>query len=472
MTLPRQTVRGLRVALGLVAAAPLLLAAADDDALGEKTGGDTTAFATGRSALSSAIATLSDDEHARFEVGHSFFNRNWVEAPSSTHARDGLGPHFIARSCGGCHLLDGRGAPPRANEQPVALLMRLSVPGIGAHGGVVPEPVYGDQFDNAAIQDVKPEGKVTIRHQVLPGRFADGTRYALQKPIYGFAALAYGPMASNVLVSPRIAPQIAGIGLLEAIPEAEILKNAAEQAARGGPVHGQVNRVWDMFANDMRIGRFGWKANVATLAHQTAAAFLGDIGITSSKQPDEACTPTQKDCLAAPRGGKDGAPEIDDRAFDSVVFYQAGLAPAARRNPSDPAVLKGQRLFSQAQCDACHRPSYVTGVGPMPQFTSDKLSNQRIWPYTDLLLHDMGASLADGRRDFAAGGKQWKTPPLWGIGLIHDVNGHQRLLHDGRARGVLEAVLWHGGEAAPAKQQVLRMSRAEREALVKFLESL
>ena len=139
MTLPRQTVRGLRVALGLVAAAPLLLAAADDDALGEKTGGDTTAFATGRSALSSAIATLSDDEHARFEVGHSFFNRNWVEAPSSTHARDGLGPHFIARSCGGCHLLDGRGAPPRANEQPVALLMRLSVPGIGAHGGVVPE---------------------------------------------------------------------------------------------------------------------------------------------------------------------------------------------------------------------------------------------------------------------------------------------------------------------------------------------
>ena len=472
MTVPRRTVRGLWVALGLAAAVPLLLAAADDDALGEKTGGDTTAFATGRNALSSAIATLSDDEHARFEVGHSFFNRNWVEAPSSTHARDGLGPHFIARSCGGCHLLDGRGAPPRANEQPVALLMRLSVPGIGAHGGVVPEPVYGDQLDNAAIQDVKPEGKVTIRHQALPGRFADGTRYTLQKPIYGFAALAYGPMAGNVLVSPRIAPQIAGIGLLEAIPEAEILKNAADQAARGGPAHGQVNRVWDMFANDMRIGRFGWKANVATLAHQTAAAFLGDIGITSSKQPDEACTPTQKDCLAAPRGGKDGAPEIDDRTFDSVVFYQAGLAPAARRNPSDPAVLKGQRLFSQAQCDACHRPSYVTGEVPMPQFTSDKLSHQRIWPYTDLLLHDMGVSLADGRPDFAAGCRQWKTPPLWGIGLIHDVNGHQRLLHDGRARGVLEAVLWHGGEAEPSKQQVLRMSRTEREALVKFLESL
>jgi CxxC motif-containing protein (DUF1111 family) len=462
---------GVLVAGGLVLAAPLS-ATPDADPLGEKTGGETTAFATGRNALSSALANLSDEEHARFEVGHSFFNRNWVEAPSSTTARDGLGPHFIARSCGGCHLLDGRGAPPRAGEQPVALLMRLSVPGTGEHGGVVPEPVYGDQFDNAAVQGVKPEGRVTIRQRPLPGRFADGTRYVLQQPQYGFTDLGYGPMARDVMVSPRIAPQLAGVGLLEAIPEAEILKNAADQAAAGGPLHGQVNRVWDAFANELRIGRFGWKANVASLAHQTAGAFLGDIGITSAQNPNEACTPAQTDCLAAPRGGKDGAPEIDARTLGDVAFYQAALAPAARRNPGDAQVRQGQRLFAQAQCDGCHRPSYVTGDGADPRFSTDKLHGQRIWPYTDLLLHDMGAALADGRPDFAANGQQWKTPPLWGIGLIPGVNGHRRLLHDGRANGALEAVLWHGGEAEAAKQRVLRMPRAEREALVKFLESL
>ena len=471
----QRVIAGALLASAVVAAALVSTRAAadtDDDPLGEKTGGETTAFATGRNALSSALATLSDEEHARFEVGHSFFNRNWVEAPSSTTARDGLGPHFIARSCGGCHLLDGRGAPPPRNEQPVALLMRLSVPGVGAHGGVVPDPVYGDQFDNFAVQEVKPEGQVTIRQRPLPGHFKDGTPYTLSQPRYGFTALAYGPMAKKILVSPRIAPQLAGIGLLEAIPDAEILKNAADQAATGGPVRGQVNRVWDGFANEMRIGRFGWKANVATLAHQTAGAFLGDMGITSSKNPNEACTPAQTDCLAAPRGGKDGAPEIDDRTLGDVIFYTAALAPAARRFPDDARVRRGQHLFAQAQCDACHRPSYLTGNSPLPQFGTDKLAGQRIWPYTDLLLHDMGATLADGRPDFAASGTQWKTPPLWGIGLVPDVNGHHRLLHDGRARGALEAILWHGGEAEASKQIVLGMRRADREALVKFLESL
>jgi CxxC motif-containing protein (DUF1111 family) len=333
----------------------------------------------------------------------------------------------------------------------------------------VPEPTYGDQFNNAAIQDVKAEGRVTLRWQSVPVRFADGTRITLQKPLYGFSDLAYGPMASNVMVSPRIAPQLIGVGLLEAIPEADILRNAADQAAAPGPIKGQPNRVWDAFAETPMLGRFGWKANAATIAHQTAAAFVGDIGITSSRFPNEGCTPTQSDCLAAPSGGK---PEIDDETFTDVVFYQSTLAPPARRNAADAQVQRGQKLFAQAQCAACHRPSYVTGDGPFPEMTSKALAGQRIWPYTDLLLHDMGPALADGRPDFAATGQQWKTPPLWGIGLIRDVNGHQRLLHDGRARGVLEAVLWHGGQAEASKQRVLKMSRAEREAMVKFVESL
>ncbi len=465
------------LAVAVFTACAPLTATEDDDPLGERTGGDTTVFANGLNAFSFPLANLPEDERVRFVVGNSFFRRNWVEAPSSTQARDGLGPHFIARSCGGCHVQDGRGAPPDlakgTPEQPVALLLRLSVPGTGEHGGVNPEPTYGDQFNNAAVQDVKPEGRVTLRERAVPGRFADGTRYTLRQPLYGFTDLAYGPMAKNTLVSPRIAPQLAGVGLIEAIAESDILRNAAEQSALPGPIKGQPNRVWDAFAQRRLVGRFGWKANVATLAHQTGGAFVGDIGITSSRFPGESCTPAQKDCLAAPRGGgPNHGPEIDDTTFANVVFYQSTLAPAARRDTRDPEVLRGQQVFAQAQCGGCHRPSYVTAQGPFPAMTSANSAGQRIWPYTDLLLHDMGPGLADGRPDFEANGDQWKTPPLWGIGLIRDVNGHERLLHDGRAQGVLEAVLWHGGEAEASKRQVLKLGKADREALVKFVESL
>ncbi len=478
---PRQKIGLLLSAAGALAALswPLWGHSDSDTAKavqGELTAGEATAFATGRNAFSMPFPTLDDEERARFAVGNSFFRRNWVEAPASTTARDGLGPHFIARSCGGCHVQDGRGAPPDfrkgLSEQPVALLMRLSIPGTGAHGGVVPDPVYGDQLDNAAIQGVQPEGQVRIRYKTLRGKFADGTPYTLRQPHYQLTRLAYGPLAPGAMLSPRIAPQLAGVGLLEAIPEADILANAAAQAASPGPIKGQVNRVWDDFAQDMRLGRFGWKANQASLASQTAGAFLGDIGITSTQHPDEACTAAQKDCLAAPRGAQGKAPEIDDRTLSDVIFYQATLAPAARRNASDAIVARGQALFTQAQCATCHTPSYTTGTAPFPRLSSPKVRGVKIWPYTDLLLHDMGPALADGRPDYAANGNQWKTPPLWGVGLIHAVNGHRRLLHDGRANGVLEAILWHGGEAQGAKDRVLQMTAQERKALLAFVESL
>jgi CxxC motif-containing protein (DUF1111 family) len=440
----------------------LLLAALapPDDPLGERTGGATTVDATGRNAFSFPLANLSDAERTRFVIGNSFFRRNWVEAGASTTARDGLGPHFIARSCGGCHVQDGRGAPPSTrDEAAVALLLRLSLP----DGS--PEPTYGNQFNNAAVQGVKPEGRVTLRGRDVRGRFADGTPYTLRAPVYGFADLAYGPMARDVRVSPRIAPQLVGVGLLEAIPADEIERNSREQAQEPGPIKGVPNRVHDAFAQRELIGRFGWKANTASLAHQTGSAFVGDIGITSTRFASESCSASQRDCKAAPSGG---APEIDDATLADVVFYQATLAPPARRAANDAQVQRGQQLFAQAQCAACHRPSYVTSA----QAASPALANQRIWPYTDLLLHDMGDALADHRPDGQANGRQWKTPPLWGIGLIPDVNGHQRLLHDGRARGVMEAILWHGGEADASKQQVLKMTKTEREALVRFVNSL
>jgi CxxC motif-containing protein (DUF1111 family) len=448
------------------------------DPLGEQTGGSATVPAGGRNAFSFPFANLDDDERQRFAIGNSFFRRNWVEAPASTTARDGLGPHFIARSCGGCHDQDGRGAPPAfnkgLNDQPIGLLVRISVP-VRDQGPMTtaPEPTYGDQFNNRAIGGVKPEGDVRIRLTPVHGRFADGTRYTLQAPHYSFANLAYGPMQKGVLLSPRIAPQLAGVGLLDAIAEGDILANEKAQQEMEGPIKGRANHVSDIWSGETRVGRFGWKANVPTLVHQTAGAFLGDMGITSRVFPKEACTDRQADCLAAPHGGaaKDGA-EIDDTTLGHVVFYQSTLAPAARRQAREPEVLRGQKLFQSAQCAVCHRPSYVTRGAPFPALSSPKVANQTIWPYTDLLVHDMGEALADHRPDGQASGRQWKTPALWGTGLIRDVNGHQRLLHDGRANGVLEAVLWHGGEAEGSKQQVLKMSAAERAALVKFVESL
>ncbi|EGI77091.1 di-heme oxidoreductase family protein [Hylemonella gracilis] len=486
---------------------------AAERAASERTAGKGTVWATGQNAFSFPLANLNDAERTRFVIGNSFFKRNWVEAPASTKARDGLGPHFIARSCAGCHALDGRSAPPdwartllpgADAETSVGLLLRLSIPGQpDAQHGVVPDPVYGDQLGTAAVQGVVPEGHIEIRSRPIEVRFADGGTHTLQQPIYSITRLGYGPMAPNVLVSPRVAPQVIGMGLLEAIPEEEILANARAQAALNSPltaaIKGQPNRVWDAFAGREVLGRFGWKANVGSVAHQTAGAFLGDIGITSRVNGREACTDAQTDCLQAAHGGGKGAdrangrkttvlltaaqasseqPEIDDPTLNQVIFYTATLAPPARRRVNDLQVQQGQALFHQAQCAVCHRPSYTTstqdssGAGGFPRLASPALKGQRIWPYTDLLLHDMGEALADGRPDFQANGRQWRTPPLWGIGLIRDVNGHQRLLHDGRAKGVLEAVLWHGGEAEASKQQVLKMSAQERAALVAFLESL
>lgn len=473
----------LAIAVAVAAGAAALTApdtranGAGVDPLGEKTGGDTTVWATGRNAFSFPAANLPNDERTRFVIGNSFFKRNWVETPASTTARDGLGPHFLARSCAACHMHDGRGEPPPwtrglSEQEPLALLLRLSVPGTDAHGGPRPHPAYGDQLNTVGVQGVKPEGRVRMRWEPVHGRFADGTRYTLQKPIYEIDRPGYGPLGQGTMISPRIAPQVIGVGLLESIPEREILANAESQARMPGPIKGQPNRVWDVFAQRELVGRFGWKANVATVAHQTAAAFLGDIGITSTKFPAEACMPPQRDCLAAPTGAEPGGVEIEDKTLDDVIFYQAVLAPPARRNMHDAQVLRGQALFAQAQCAVCHRPSYQTEDGPFPRLTSKALSGQTIWPYTDLLLHDMGKALADGRPDFRANGQQWKTPPLWGIGLLKDVNGHTRLLHDGRANGVIEAILWHGGEAEASKQQVLQFNEADRQALARFVESL
>ena len=429
-------------------------------------GGDTTIVTTNRNSFALAAANLNNQERRIFEVGDSFFTQNWVTAPASTEARDGLGPTFNAQSCSSCHTLDGRAQPPADNDDPErGLLFRLSIPGVDpVTGGPVADPTYGGQLQDRAILTVPPEGRFLINYREMPGEYEDGAPYTLLQPDYSFAELAFGPTHPDLLVSPRIAPAVFGGGLLEAIPESDILALADPDDADGDGISGRANMVWDVRAGDTRLGRFGWKANVPTLEQQIAGAFHGDVGITSPLFPEENCPAGQADCRVALNGG---SPELPQARLDKITFYNQTLAVPAMRDVDDPQVRDGARLFLEAGCAACHTPSHTTGQHPVPA-----VSGQVIFPYTDLLLHDMGEGLADGRPDFLADGREWRTPPLWGIGLIENVNNHTRLLHDGRARDIAEAILWHDGEGLAAREEFRKMSREEREALLRFLESL
>ena len=440
--------------------------AAIDALLNEQLGGDTTVRSTNRNSFGLAAANLTRLERRTFEVGDSFFSQNWVSAPASTEARDGLGPTFNAQSCSSCHTRDGRGMPPaRDGDGERGLLFRLSVPGSdAATGAPLGEPNYGGQLQDRAILSVPAEGQFRIVYDVIHGEYGDGEPYGLLAPRYSFTGLAFGPMHPETMVSPRIAPAVFGAGLLEAISEADIRAQADPDDADGDGISGQPNMVWDARRATVALGRFGWKANVPTLEQQIAGAFLGDIGITSPVFPDENCPTGQRACQSAPHGG---TPEIGAERLGKVVFYNQTLGVPAMRDVADPQVRRGAELFLKAGCASCHTPRYTTGDHPVAA-----LSGQTILPYTDLLLHDMGAGLADGRPDFLAGGREWRTPPLWGIGLVDNVNGHTRFLHDGRARSIAEAILWHDGEGLAAREAFRNMSRAEREAVLRFLESL
>ena len=432
----------------------------------ELSGGETTVFDASTNAFSLSARNMSSERRSAFFVGNSFFKENWVIAPSSTAGRDGLGPLYNARSCSGCHLLDGRGSPPEeAGEALLSVLIRLSIPGTDAHGGPADEPTYGGQLQPKAIPNVEPEGNAFVAYEEVPGEFEDGEPYALRRPTYTIDGLSRGSMAPEAMTSPRVAPHMVGLGLLEAVAEEDILAAEDPDDKDGDGISGRANHVWDVARGQSAIGRFGWKANQPTLAQQTAGAFLGDMGITTAMFSQESCTDVEADCKAAPTGG---TPEASAEILDRVTFYSATLAVPARRDWEDPVVLAGKKRFLEAGCGGCHTPALSTGtLEGYPE-----LSNQAIRPFTDLLLHDMGEELADGRPDYEASGSEWRTPPLWGLGLLHTVNGHTNLMHDGRARGFAEAVLWHGGEAEASREAFRAMPREDRQALIRFLESL
>ena len=441
-----------------------------------RSGGSATVRKTDQNAFSLPSANLAPSRRVDFSVGNSFFRNPWVIAPSTTTARDGLGPLFNTNACQNCHIKDGRGHPPTPGAaNAVSMLVRLSIPDAPAYAkvieqlGVVPEPVYGGQLQDMSVPGVVPEGKVRVDYTPVPVRFKDGTEIELRKPSLQISQLGYGPMHPDTRFSARVAPPMIGLGLLEAIPEAAILANAQAQAKENRGISGQPNWVWDDVQQKAVLGRFGWKAGQPNLNQQNVHAFSGDMGLTTSLRPIDDCTDAQTACRQAPNGnGPDGEPEVSDNILRLVLFYSRNLAVPARRDVSAPEVLAGKSLFFQAGCQSCHTPKYTTAATA----AEPELANQVIRPYSDLLLHDMGNGLADNRPEFLASGREWRTAPLWGIGLTQIVNGHSQLLHDGRARNLLEAILWHGGEAEPARQQVLAFDTQQRAALLAFLQSL
>jgi CxxC motif-containing protein (DUF1111 family) len=437
--------------------------------------GSFTTFDSDSDAFSRPGSPLNREQTRQFVEGKANFSEAWGIEPRPTVVW-GLGPVFNEDGCAECHRFNGRARAPADGEAAErGMVIRLSVPGSSNAGGPRPHEAYGDQLQNRGIPGVPAEGQAIITYEPREMAFANAEVVQLRAPRMRFTQLKFGELGPQTMVSARIAPAMVGLGLLEAVPEETILGIASAQVHSGMP--GKPNYVWDVERGSRALGRFGWKASQPSLRQQIAAALNGDIGATSSIFPDENCRPVQKHCSKAPTASTcvrpgtcsgRNAPEAAPVRFADITFYLQALAVPARRNVADPVVKRGETLFAQARCSTCHVPELKTGSNPSIASAAELL----IRPYTDLLLHDMGDGLADGRDDFEANGREWRTAPLWGIGLLPKVSGHSELLHDGRARNVTEAILWHGGQAEPSREAFRAMSKADREAIARFLESL
>ena len=429
------------------------------------------------------VAGLTAKQMQVFLHGERVFTNFWMAVnnpviplvwdlsqPGPAGGEWGLGPMFLATNCAACHLNAGRGrALDNSSSLAVQHVLRISLPGEGPHGSPKPDPHYGtdiQMFDTITRKDPEAragEAEVYIDWLVKDFTFPDGETLALRQPKVRIEKLNFGPLADGVMMSLRNSQAMVGMGYLEAIAEKDILQVAQQQKAQG--LNGRPNYVRDDINKKQAMGRFGWKANQPSIRQQIAAAFSADIGVTSSLYPLTECTPVQHECLAAIKAPK---PELRPELWDALTFWTQALAVPERRDTHKPEVQRGEALFTSSGCAMCHVPEWRTGkYAAVPS-----ISNQRIRPYTDLLLHDMGPDLADGRPDFKAGGNDWRTPPLWGIGLSKQVSGSTSFLHDGRARNLLEAVVWHGGEAKASRDKFTALPAEQRKDLITFLESL
>ena len=429
---------------------------------GHATAGDGTVPVATREAYSQPLPGLDETQLQAFMRGRGLFRQSWVVAPARDSQVDGLGPLYNRLACVSCHAGNGRGkAPQGPDERMQSMLLRLSLPGHDAHGGPLPHPVYGDQLSEEGIPGVPAEGRARLRWTYTSMALADGEVVALRRPAIDVFDLGYGPLGP-VQMSARVGQPVYGLGLLQAVPTTTLQAMARERKPDG--VRGQRNAVWNVATRRTEGGRFGWKGSQPNLRQQVASAMIGDLGITSTLFPNNNCTPTQAACRAAPNGG---TPELTPAQLDDLTTYLALLAVPAQRNRDDTPVRVGQLLFNTTGCAVCHRPSLRTGADPL-----SPLANRSIAPYTDLLVHYLGSGLADGRPDYRASGGHWRTPPLWGIGLSDFIGEDSGYLHDGRARTLQEAILWHDGEARAARLRYAALPRPDREALLAFLRSL
>jgi CxxC motif-containing protein (DUF1111 family) len=415
------------------------------------------------------VAGIDEAGLIRFEEGRRQFKANWSIPPLSD-GEWGLGPTFHARSCAGCHVNFGRGKTiDDAGKPSFQQLLRLSMPGADKYGDPLPHPAYGSQlqvfsvFGDSLVNPVVGEAELRIDWETLRTTLADGTEVELRRPQHRITKLAFGPLGDKTLTSLRNTPVVYGMGYLDAVPEADILAIAARQKSLG--LNGRPNYVKDDATGKIMLGRFGWKANQPTLRQQVAAAHIGDMGITSTLYQEQNCPKVQVQCQQAHQTGKH---ELSDQAWEAVTFFLAGVDNPKRPRPDDNKTIQGEKLFNTSGCNGCHLSEMKTGRFPL----LTALEHKTFKPYTDLLLHDMGEDLADNRPDFKASGRDWRTAPLWGLSLSRRVNGSMDLLHDGRARSVLEAILWHGGEAKKARDKFAGMNKEEREAVIAFVNSI
>ncbi len=456
---------------------------------------------TTSNAFSSHVKNLTDLERIRtFNIGDDFFENPWIEKTSSTELRDGLGPLFNNNACQDCHIRDGRGHAPgdlgtdtqfdfssilfkaiktEIDDQSQANMLAGVLANVG-------DTHVGPQLQHEAIFNIKKEVSLNVTYQYHNISFEDGYTVELRKPIWhltsNYADLGYD-FDHDTVFSARVAQPMIGLGLLALIDESVIQSLQDVEDSDGNGISGKANRVWDAIQQKTALGRFGWKAGQPSVRQQAAGAFNNDMGLTSEIFREESCLSHQADCLNSPNGNGDSLQdypyEVSTTVLDAIEFYASHLAVPKRRNNDAADVKAGRQLFINAQCIACHKESYTT----IDDANFPELSNQFISPYTDLLLHDMGEALADFTLTGGAGGadvlieyqattREWRTPPLWGIGLTKTVDPEASFLHDGRARTILEAVLWHGGEAETSKQTVLAFDATQRRQLLAFLNDL
>lgn len=459
-----------------------------------KQGGDTGISISSAESYSKPSSNLTASRKGSFFIGNAFFRQPWVIAPASTDSRDGLGALFNVAACQSCHVKDGRGhAPMSMDDDADSLLIRLAMPATTDEQRQqlqnsliekVAHPMYGGQLQDRGIQGVPAEARIAVQWTDKTVTFTDGHVETLRAPTFNLTKPGYGPFDDELMVSPRVALPMIGLGLLEQIPDEDIKKQATDNN-NNSDISGKFNWVMDPQTGKHALGRFGWKAGQTKLLTQNQSAFNEDMGLTSNIRPHESCMPTQTACVKATTGADeqgDGRPpvEVNDEVAKFVEFYTRNLAVPHRRNADDKLVLAGKKRFYDMGCQSCHTPRYQ-----LPKTDDDHLEQhgQVIYPYTDLLLHDMGDDLADrtiagklppkdAQVEFLANSYEWRTPALWGIGLAQTVDPQATFLHDGRARTLMEAVLWHGGEAQKQQKKVLNLDKQGRAELNAFLKSL